>query len=389
MRLLPALLVATLVAVALPVRTAPAAPLPAESSAQPAAQVAAPPPACPPDKELCVQAEHTGGIDLKTGVAHLEGNVRGVVRSRGLSFQGGSLTAYRDGGQEWVRLVLEQDVRLSQDGRESESDHGVLERDQIRLTGNVRIEQPDLRIEGNEAEMHADGKRTIVRGQAGAPLTMQVQRALLVEGDGPAPADADVTTELRAQKAVLEDQPRRAVLTGNVHIEQSNQRLRVDAQEVTLLFARDSTLESFRADGHVVIAQPQRRITADFAQSRNNLRTILLVGHATMQQEGQFELKSDRMEVYADADKGVMETHDRQKPITLSLDLAGGQTYGLTQAGMLKLSQKSVPPAVLDKLAPLIGETFKSRAAFREAVAGRLTRRESDAHLETILANAR
>jgi len=56
---------------------------------------------------------------------------------------------------------------------------------------------------------------------------------------------------------------------------------------------------------------------------------------------------------------------------------------------MLKLSDKAVPPAVLEKIAPLIGKTYPSRAAFREAVGQRLNRREVDAHLETILANAR
>jgi lipopolysaccharide export system protein LptA len=415
---LPTVLLAGLLVAATP---AWAPPLPAEASGEP--------PSCPPERELCVQAEQTGGIDLKTGVAHLEGHVRGLMRSRDLRFGGDSVTAYRDGGQEWVRLVLEKNVHLSQRGRESSSDHGVLERDEVRLNGNVHIAQTDLSVQGSEADFRADGSRVVVRGEPGAPLTLEVPRALIAEdasfsgapssaapspgapqGTPPGslqrgppatplggPGDAEVaeppggpvTSTLHALKAVLEDQPRRAVLTGQVQIEQSDGRLRLDADQATLLFGPDSALESFRAEGNVVIAQPDRHITADYAQSRNQLHTILLVGHATMQQQGMFDLKSDRMEVYADASKGILQTHDRQKPITLSLDLAGGGSYGITQSGMLKLSQKNVPPAVLDKLAPLIGKTFDSRSAFREAVAARLTRREGAAYLETIVANAR
>ena len=344
---------------------------------------------CPVERELCVQAERSGGIDLKTGVAHLEGNVQGLVRSRALRFSGQSLTAYRDSGQEWVRLVLDQDVRLRQTDRKSASDHGVLEREEIRLTGNVSIEQQDLRIDGAEAEIRSDGSRTVVRGLPEAPLTLVLQRPLLTDASAPGSAAAGGTTSLRAQKMVLENQPRRAVLTGNVHLEQSNDHLRLDAEQVTLNFSEGNVVESFRAEGNVVIAQPERRISADFAQSRNELRTILLVGHATMQQKGAFDLKSDRMEVYADASKGILQSHDRQKPITLSLDLAGGSTYGLTQAGILKLSAKGVSPTVLEKLAPLIDKTFPSRATFREAVSQRLTRHEQDTLLDTILANAR
>jgi len=374
--LLAALLLAALL---LPAAGAPGAATPGEEAG----------PTCPAERELCVQAERSGGIDLKTGVATLEGNVRGIVRSRDLSFSGQSLKAFRNGGQEWVRLVLEHNVNLRQGERRSESDHGVLEREEIRLTGNVRIDQADLTIEGHEAVIRSADNRTVVRGLPDAPLTVLLRRALLEEDSGASAAAEDTTTLVRAQKAVVEDQPRRVVLTGDVHIEQSNERLRLDAQQVTLFFAEGSALDSFRAEGNVVMTQPERRITADYAQSRSQLRTILLVGHATMQQKGAFDLKSDRMEVYSDASKGIMQSHDRQKPITLSLDLAGNQTYGLTQAGMLKLSGKAVPSALLEKLAPLIGKTYPSRAAFREAVSQRLTRREADAHLETILANAR
>lgn len=352
--------------------------------------------ACPEDKELCVQAERSGGIDLKTGVAHLEGNVQGIVRSRALEFSGRSLTAFRNGGQEWVRLVLEEDVQLRQQGRESVSDHGVLERDEIRLNGNVRIEQEEMRIEGHEALITSEPARTVVHGEPGVPLTIRIDRALLA-ANGQAPPGTEsgaapvqtVTTELRALKAVVEETPKRLVLSGSVHIRQSDDRLRIDAQAVTLFFTPESALESFRAEGNVVIAQPDRRISADFAQSRNELQTILLVGHATMQQAGQFDLKSDRMEVFVDSSKGIMQSQDRQKPITLSLELGDAPTYGLTPQHVRTLSGQGIPAATLDKLAPVVGERYPSREELRKAVAARLTPAESRRHLDAILAVTR
>lgn len=388
--------------------TALGAPLPAT------AQAATGPPDCPEGRELCVQAERSGGIDLKTGVAHLVGNVRGIVRSRALEFSGRSLTAFRNGGgQEWVRLVLEDEVELRQQDRASRSDHGVLERNEIRLTGNVEIEQGDLHIKGHEATIRSDPARTTIHGLPGTPLTVRLARPLLRsdsagaaggeappgigspaatggrQATGQAAPGPGATTTLHALKAVVEEQPRRVVLTGNVHIEQSDNQLSIDAQQVALFFTAASELESFRAEGGVVIAQPERRISADFAQSRNALRTILLVGHASMQQKGQFDLKSDRMEVFVDANKGIMQSQDRQQPITLSLQLGGEKTYGLTRQNLLTLSDRGMPPDTLEKLSPLVGQRYETPTALREAVAGRLTPRERQRHLETILTTAR
>lgn len=362
----------------------------------------APLPNCPPDKDLCVQADRTGGIDLKTGVARLEGNVRGLMRSRQLTFRSETLTAYRDGGKEWKRLVLDEHVHVTQRDQESDSDHGVLDHDEVRLSGHVRMQQSDLRVEGSQARIRADGSRTEVNGD---PMTLVVNRALLAppakapakgqgaappakappEGQGSAPP---VTTTLRAEKAVIEGSPKHAELTGNVHVEQSDGGLIMDAETVTLQFTANSRLASFVAQGHVVIAQPERRITADFAQSRDQLKTILLVGHATMQQTGQFELQSQRMVVYADASKGVMQTSGQQKPITLTMDL-NRPTYRLTQPGMLQLAQANVPSSVLGKLTPLIGHSYRSRDALKKAVTARLTPGEARAHMQAILDTAR
>lgn len=430
-------------------------------------------PNCPPDKDLCVQADRTGGIDLKTGVANLEGNVRGLMRSRQLTFRSDTLAAYRDGGKEWRRLVLDQNVHITQRDEVSESDHGVLTRDEVHLSGHVRMRQQDLRLQGDDALIRADGSRTVVRG---SPMSLQMRRALLpppeegsheakspakagpgapapgaapkgqpagasqagaVGGRGSVPATEPrgtgpgaqavippsapaagqpagaheaaeapqaaavpgkaaamgakaaaeptepITTTLSAEKAVLEGTPKHAELTGNVHVVQSDGSLDMRAQEVTLQFTADSKLKSFRAQGNVVITQPDRRISADFAQSEDDLKTILLVGNATMQQTGQFELKSARMVVYADARKGILQSGNQQKPITLSMDLSK-QTFELTQASMIKLSEKGLPSAVLNKLTPLIGHAYDSREAFRKAVADHLSKSEAGTYSDLI-----
>ena len=357
---------------------------------------------CPDSKELCIQADRSGGIDLKKGIAYLEGNVTGLLRSRALHFRGQSLTALRDSDDRWVRLVLDEDVRLRQADRETHSDHAVVEQDAIRLSGDVRIKEADLRIEGDEAVIETNPNRMIVRGSPAHPMKVLLPGRLLGADPGAAATSAAPTlkraapataqtgaTVLQAQQAVLEDQPNRVMLSGGVRIEESDDRFSIAADTVTLVFSADFTLESFRAVGNVLIAQPERRISGDLAESRQRLNTILLVGNARMEQIGQFEVRSERMEVYTDVSKGVIQSEDRQKPITLTLDVAGGTSHRLDKRRMIDLSEKGLPPATLEKLAPLLHRTFQTRTAFADAVRSRLTQRESRRYLETILAVAR
>jgi lipopolysaccharide export system protein LptA len=366
------------------------------------ARAAAPPasasalPDCPPERELCVQAERSGGIDLKSGIAYLEGNVVGVMRSRGLTFNGHSLRAFRGENEQWVRVTLDRDVRVRQEAREAAGDHGVLERDTIRLWGHVRIEQETVSIRGERALIESEPGRMTVQG---APMEATVQGRLLEPGEGSVPAAGEKgaggengaagVSRLQAQEALFEEPLRRVVLTGEVRIEQSDPRFVLDAERVILFFAEGTRLDYFRAEGNVRIVQPDRQITADFAQSRNQLQTIQLIGHATLQQKGQFDLSSERMEVYAQAGKGIVQSQDRRKPITLSMDLAGGTPYRLNAARMIALSDQGLPPAVLEKLAPLLNRSFATRAGFIEAVETRLTDPEARRHLDAIVAAAR
>ena len=93
------------------------------------------------------------------------------------------------------------------------------------------------------------------------------------------------------------------------------------ADSVRLDFDEEDKLAGFRAEGKVRIEQPERILSADIAYSENLNETVVLVGNAKIVQQGQFSLTSDRVEVYSDAKKGVVQSKDRQRPVTLELDL--------------------------------------------------------------------
>lgn len=292
--------------------------------------LAGPLPDCPPDKEFCVRAERTGGIDLKTGVIHLEGNVVGILRSRGLTFSGQVLKAFRKGKYTWERLVLEKDVRLTLKNK---------------LIPDPETGEP---ASGNSSDVPAEG------------------------------------TLLTAQRVEMAMNTGQIVLSGDVRIEQGNGKLRMMGHSIVLSLDETSALQAFKMEGDIEIAQPGRIITADRAESRNALRTILLIGNASMKQKGAFDFQSERMEVYTDVGKGVLKSSDQKKPITLTLDLDAGKPYQLKREGMISLADQGLPASLLEKLAPILNRRFESRAALMEAVEDKITAEESEAYLDTV-----
>lgn len=404
------------------------------------AQIAVPD--CPDYKELCVQADRTGGIDLRQGIAYLEGNVRGVLRSRDARFRADKLTAYRNEAQVWERMVLEGGVRLEQPGRTATAGHAVLQTEQIVLEQAVHVEDQGLTIDAARVTMENAPERMVAEGEPEAPVVIHVASALLPAGEpapaeengNAAPAAPDAATEapngsgspsqtvpeaapeaappesgdgtamptadagqgdagqggavLHAQKAVVTQQPRTIELTGDVLIEQTADAATLRASSARFQVDAAGEPESFRAEGDVELRQPGRVVSADVAQSRNGLETILLVGNARVQQPDQLDLTSDRIEVYTDAERGIVQGAEQQQPITLALELGQPKSYRLSEQGLNALRGKNVPQPVLQKLTPLVGRTFKTREAFSKEVAALLTPQERDQYLETIVAQA-
>ena len=85
------------------------------------------PPDCPEYDSLCLQADRSGGVDLKAGTAYLEGNVVGFLKRHDLVFKAQSLKAFRNDNDEWVRLELDREVGVQQPERWATADHAVVE----------------------------------------------------------------------------------------------------------------------------------------------------------------------------------------------------------------------------------------------------------------------
>ncbi len=360
-------------------------------------------PICPKFKELCINADRTGVFDLNTGMAELEGDVAGYLVSQALTFHADLLRAFRNDEGEWQRLLLSNNVRMAEPSRLVSADHGVIEKETALFYGNARMSQDQGIAESDEVFLEHEADRATLKGSATNPVRMEFTpppkadpsaqmaapgAASEPTGERPPPAPPPEPTRARAQKSVVEEQSRQVTLTGQVRVEIPDRKMHVEAESVVLTFGDDNTVTAFQARGDVVIIQPGRRLTSDSARSQNKMQTILLQGRAHAQQEGQFDLNSDRMEVFTDPKKGSVRSEDRQRPVNLSLDTTAGKPYKLDQPKLQELVNKGVPPATLQKLDPLVGRSFNNQDAFRKAVADVLTEAESQRYMSTIIAQA-
>ncbi len=358
-------------------------------------------PACPTFQELCVNAERTGVFDLKSGTAELEGDVAGYMVSQDMTFHADLLRAFRNEDGEWQRVLLNNNVRMTQPTRRVSADHGVIEKETALFYGNARMRQEDAIADSEEVFLEHDTERATLKGTAGRPVRMEFTEPPKATpaaqmsakgdetmGDPAVPPPPPQPTRARAQKSVVEQEIHQVTLTGQAVVDMPDRQIHLEGENVVLLFGDDNQVTSFTARGDVVITQPGRRLTSDSARSQNKMQTILLQGRARAQQEGQFDLTSDRMEVFTDPRKGTVRSEDRQRPINLSLDTSGTKPYKLDQPKLQVLVNNGVPPATLQKLDPVVGRSYGTQDAFRKAVSDLLTPEENQRYISIIIAQA-
>jgi len=346
---------------------------------------------CKEYRDLCAQALRRGAFDTAAGMAELEGSVLGYLKSRNIGFQSDLMRVYRGEQGEWRRLVLTTKVRLSQPPRTIEADHTVIEAKSVLVSGNARLSQGDLLAESEDVLIERDDRRATLRGSPGEPVRLRFMpqdvsrwQPFADEFGSPEPS----LTRAWAQKIVLEEDGRQVTLSGQVQVDAPDRKIRLSAESVVMTFTDANAISTFQARGDVVILQPGRRLSADSMRSQNRMQVVLLQGNAKARQEGQFDIASDRIEIFTDPKKGYIRSEDRQRPMSLTLDVGGIRNFRLDPFKLQELILRGVPATVIEKLDPLAGQVFSGVEAFRQAVGSRLTLDEAQHYLGLIQAQA-
>ena len=351
---------------------------------------------------MCIRSEDRGEFDVRTGTVDLSGNVHGYVREQRLGFTSQHLKAQREGKQAWRRIELSGAVQLTQPGRRIVSDYAVIEPNIATAYGKVRLDSDGRWGEGDEIIVEQKSRRTTLKGTAGhvaalyvtgPPAAVEPQTKADATRTKKAPDKAavpvDTGTHVEAERAVFEERGHQAFLTGAAHVNIGARSLDVSAVSITVQFSESNEVLGFQARGNVVITQPNRRLLGDSARTLNQMQTILVQGKARMQQEGQFDLSSDRLEAFTDTERGAVHSEDRQRPMSLFLNVRSRENWRLDATRIAHLKEREVPEEVTKKLETMFGLTFGSEDAFKQAVKQRLTDEEFERFMPLIVAQAR
>ena len=369
------------------------------------------PPDCPEYDSLCLQADRSGGVDLKAGTAYLEGNVVGFLKRHDLVFKAQSLKAFRNDNDEWVRLELDREVGVQQLERWATADHAVVENDtgRVELYGRVKMGEESAYIEGEKIVIEQDPERSIIDGGPTKPLLMRYAARSAPANRESAPTETvptesvttmtgveDVNGEtfpdtilVTARHAIIDNAAGLARYEGNVFMRRVEMGWRVWGDMIELTFSEDQRLTDIHVVGGARIEQPNRILSGDEVVSQNEMEILLLIGNARARQIGQFDIKSDRIEVYADAERGLVQSKDQQGTLRITLNLGAATPHILDTSNVDGLRDQGLPAETLAKLDTIVGQTFEGRSAFIEAVRPRLSAAEAERFLETIAAAAR
>ncbi|MCH8842800.1 MAG: hypothetical protein IID61_07455 [SAR324 cluster bacterium] len=374
------------------------------------------PPDCPEYDSLCLQADRSGGVDLKAGTAYLEGNVVGFLKRHDLVFKAQSLKAFRNDNDEWVRLELDREVGVQQLERWATADHAVVENDtgRVELYGRVKMGEESAYIEGEKIVIEQDPERSIIDGGPTKPLLMRYAARSAPANRESAPTESaptesvptesarnmtgaeDVNGEtfpdtilVTARHAIIDNAAGLARYEGNVFMRRVEMGWRVWGDMIELTFSEDQRLTDIHVVGGARIEQPNRILSGDEVVSQNEMEILLLIGNAHARQIGQFDIKSDRIEVYADAERGLVQSKDQQGTLRLTLNFGDVTPHILDTSNVDLLRDQGLPAGTLTKLDAIVGQTFEGRSAFIEAVRPRLSAAEAERFLDTIAAAAR
>jgi lipopolysaccharide export system protein LptA len=148
---------------------------------------------------------------------------------------------------------------------------------------------------GDAHEARAAEQKAGSRQQGGDPL---FGRLAFTESREPVSVKADAL-EFDYQARVL-------TYKGNVVVEQGDVTLRADTLTLTLQVADEMGLSAVVADGGVRLSQGERWATAGHAEFDGGERVVVLSENAVLH-EGANQLSGERVLVYLDEERGVVE----------------------------------------------------------------------------------
>lgn len=251
------------------------------------------------------------------GQVVMTGQVKGRQPERKMTLEADRLELLRRPGNEEVdRLLVKGSVKVTQRDATAQFDQGSYERDigLATVEGHVVLTDPRTRIEGHRATYDLTRKTAKIQAQ---PDERVFFRLLKSAQDDP---NRLVPVEGRAGEVLLYEEVRKAVLQQGVELTDREEDAQMKADRVVVFLDRSDELEEITASGGFTLDQPGRKSRSDRAVLDYRSRIVTLLGNAEVFQADEGRIEGERIEMFMDVDKGLIQG-ERRQPLRIEIPL--------------------------------------------------------------------
>ena len=250
---------------------------------------------------LWVQSEKTK-VDLEKGESVLIGSVRGGIPKDDITFSADKVRIVSEGSKRYNKIIAESNVQVNQLQRETSSDRAIYNRanQKLDLQGSIIIRDEGIILHGSTAYLDRRVGVVEVRGDSNERVKVEYSfKGAGTSSDVPDP----VPSIIQAQRAVIDNQQRRATFEGSVEMTRPQLDLFMKAGKIILLFNEAGELVASTAEQDVCLEQPGRAARADKAKVSETDQSIFLEGNAEINREGIY-LNGSTIFLFLDVEQG-------------------------------------------------------------------------------------
>ncbi|MDT8446435.1 MAG: LptA/OstA family protein [bacterium] len=184
----------------------------------------------------------------------------------------------------------------------------------VLAEGNLVLGDQQTRVTGHRARYDLDRKTAQVTPLPGAQVHFELQKKSQLN-----PGEYS-QVKGQASEILLFEAVRKAVLQGAVALRDEEEMADLSAQRLVLFLDQNDELEEITASGGFRMAQPGRKSKSDRAVLDYRKRIVTLLGNAEVSQVDEGRVEGDRIEMYMDVDKGLVQGKHRQ-PVRIEIPL--------------------------------------------------------------------
>ncbi|MCP4757029.1 MAG: hypothetical protein GY866_39705 [Proteobacteria bacterium] len=174
--------------------------------------------------------------------------------------------------------------------------------------GDVRVEFVDYRLQADRIRYNNKLGKGKITALPGKQVTIAFYRRKPPDSVVKLKSPRDRREIIGTSDEIMIDQPsQKIVLQGQVSVVDTSDQSKFGADRVELFLTLENKIERITADGDFSMTQTGRISKADRAVFEYGKDEVTLIGDALVKEENQIEIKSSRIKMYIEVNRGIIQ----------------------------------------------------------------------------------